>query len=103
MTPHAFFPGIDLIIFATIVLMIFKNRIKPTFKFWIYCIGISFASKVVAALLLMGTVSAFALQVDQSFYYLRFPIWLALSIIGVRLFTQKILQSLQTNKTGLDA
>ncbi len=95
MTLHAFFPGIDLVIFATIVLMVFKEKIKPSFKFWLYCIGISYASKVAAAVLLMSSVSVLSLQVDESFYYLRFPIWLLISIIGIRLFTQSILKGMQ--------
>lgn len=98
MTLHAFLPGIDLILFATVVLMVFRDRIKPTFKFWIYCIGISYASKLITASLLLVVFSNLPFEVDSNYHYLRFPIWLMLSIYGIYLFTQKILKQLQMQR-----
>jgi len=96
MTLHAFLPGIDLIIFATIVLMIFKNRIKPTFKFWIYCIGIAYIFKLFTAALMMTVFSLLSNPVDEIYHYLRFPIWLLLSGYAIHLFTQNILKRLHS-------
>ena len=94
MTLHAFSPGIELVVFATLVLLLFKYRIKPTFRFWMYCIGVSYASKLLAALLIISVISILPFEVDEGYHYLRFPIWLLFSIIGIRLFTQNILKRL---------
>lgn len=99
MTLHAFLPGIDILIFATIALMVFKDRINPTFKFWVHCIGITYGIKLLTGILLLTALSMIPFQVNDNYHYLRFPIWLLLSVFGIRLFTQKILKRLNSVNT----
>ena len=104
------FPGLPSIVLATIFLFIYRSRLKSKFTFWVFSFFVCYGAKLIISHL---GVKAYSMGGEYSWFsmiiiYGGFIIWIAVSILGVKLLARKytipniIIQNGQSSSSSAD-